>query len=166
MTRHLPHSGTLQLYFIAQSSLRIQTGFIQRNSVFTELTTNPKRLKGQIAAVFTIVHIAFFPQKLAAFFLTNTTVQSVLRQGFTLDCLWKQLPKWCSIILNINFSNIYAVQQDTQSVSMSEFYSALKLARHVSELIGPSSGAFCTSCILRFGMWYSCAYYSTRPVVT
>ena len=25
---------------------------------------------------------------------------------------------------------------------MSEFYSALKLARHVSDLIGPSSGAF------------------------
>ena len=26
------------------------------------------------------------------------------------------------------------------------------LARHVSELIGPSSGAFCTSCIRR--LWY------------
>ena len=38
--------------------------------------------------------------------------------------------------------NIYAVQQDTQSVLMSEFYSALMLARHVSDLIGPSSGAF------------------------
>ena len=38
--------------------------------------------------------------------------------------------------------HIYAVRQDTQSVSMSEFYSALMLARHVSDLIGPSSGAF------------------------
>ena len=33
-----------------------------------------------------------------------------------------------------------------------EVYSALKLARHVSDLIGPSSGAFCTSCIRR--LWY------------
>ena len=31
-------------------------------------------------------------------------------------------------------------------------YSALKLARHVSDFIGPSSGAFCTSCIRR--LWY------------
>ena len=31
------------------------------------------------------------------------------------------------------------------------------LARHVSDLTGPSSGAFCTSCIRRFGMWYYCA---------
>ena len=48
---------------------------------------------------------------------------------------------------------IYAVQQDTQSFSMSEFYSALNLVRHVSDLISPSSGAFCTSCIRRFGTW-------------
>ena len=45
--------------------------------------------------------------------------------------------------------NKYAVQRDTKSVLMSEFYSALMLARHVSDLIGPSSGAFCTSCICR-----------------
>ena len=32
---------------------------------------------------------------------------------------------------------------------ISEFYSALMLARHVSDLTGPSSGAFCTSCIRR-----------------
>ena len=37
-------------------------------------------------------------------------------------------------------------------ILMSKFYSALKLARHVSDLIGPSSGAFCTSCIRR--LWY------------
>ena len=49
---------------------------------------------------------------------------------------------------------------------MSEFYSALMLARHVSDLIGPSSGAFLTSCMCRFGMWYYCAYYSPRPAVT
>ena len=53
----------------------------------------------------------------------------------------------------VSSCNIYAVQQDTQSVLMSEFYSALMLARHVSDLIGPSSGAVCTSCIRRFGMW-------------
>ena len=35
---------------------------------------------------------------------------------------------------------------------MSKFYSALKLALHVSDLIGPSSGAFRTSCIRR--LWY------------
>ena len=45
--------------------------------------------------------------------------------------------------------NIHAVQQHTQSVSMSKFYSALMFARHVSGLIGPSSGAFCTSYIRR-----------------
>ena len=49
-------------------------------------------------------------------------------------------------------SNIYAVQQDTQSVSMNEFYSALMLARHVSDLTRPSSGALFTSCIRR--LWY------------
>ena len=52
----------------------------------------------------------------------------------------------------VSFCNIYAVQQDTQSVSMSEFYSALKLDRHVSDLVGPSSGAIFTSCIRR--LWY------------
>ena len=35
---------------------------------------------------------------------------------------------------------------------MSKFYSALVLALHVSDLIGPSSGAFCTGCIRR--LWY------------
>ena len=38
--------------------------------------------------------------------------------------------------------NIYAVQQDTQSFLMTEFYSSHMLARHVSDLTGPSSGAF------------------------
>ena len=49
---------------------------------------------------------------------------------------------------------------------MSEIYSELMLARHVSDLTGPSSGAFCTSCIGSFGMWYYCSYYSTRPATT
>ena len=48
--------------------------------------------------------------------------------------------------------NIYTVQQDTQSVSMSEFYSALMLARHVSDLTGPSSGAFYK---LYVQIWYA-----------
>ena len=37
-------------------------------------------------------------------------------------------------------------------VLMSNFCSALMLARHVSDITGPSSGAFCTSCIRR--LWY------------
>ena len=49
---------------------------------------------------------------------------------------------------------------------MSEFYSAFMLARHISDLTGPSSGAFLTSCIRRFGMWYYCAHYLTLPAVT
>ena len=55
---------------------------------------------------------------------------------------------------------------------MSKFYSALMLARHVSDLTGPSSGAFCTSCMCR--LWYvvirvlldtSSRYLVTCPVV-
>ena len=37
---------------------------------------------------------------------------------------------------------MYAVQQDTQSFLIIEFYSSRMLARHVSDLTGPSSGAF------------------------
>ena len=51
-----------------------------------------------------------------------------------------------------DYWNIYAVQQYTQIVLMNEFYSSGMLARHVSDLIGPSSGAFCTSCISR--LWF------------
>ena len=46
---------------------------------------------------------------------------------------------------------------------MSEFYSALMIARHFSDFIGPSSGAFCTSCIRR--LWYVvllCVLLDTR----
>ena len=42
--------------------------------------------------------------------------------------------------------NVYAVQQDTQSDFNEWDYTSRMLARHVSDLIGPSSGAFCTSC--------------------
>ena len=49
-------------------------------------------------------------------------------------------------------ANIYAVQQDTQSVFNEWVYSALMLALHVSDLTGLSSGAFCTSCIRT--LWY------------
>ena len=62
-----------------------------------------------------------------------------------------QLLTWyCSDL--VSSCNIYTVQQDTKSVLMSEFYSALMIARYVSDLIGPSSGVFCTSCIRR--LWY------------
>ena len=36
---------------------------------------------------------------------------------------------------------------------MSEFFAAHMLARHISDLTSPFSGAFLTSCIRRFGMW-------------
>ena len=58
-----------------------------------------------------------------------------------LGCYELRTSKWLQVI--------YAVQQDTQSGLMSKFYSALMLARHVSDLIGALSGAFCTSCICR-----------------
>ena len=53
---------------------------------------------------------------------------------------------------NLTEIDIYVVQKDTNVVLMSKFYSALMSALHVLDLIGPSSGAFCTSCIRRF--WY------------
>ena len=49
---------------------------------------------------------------------------------------------------------------------MSKFYSALMLALHVLDLIGPSSGAFLQAVFADSGMWYYSAYYSTRPTVT
>ena len=54
--------------------------------------------------------------------------------------------------LYLSSCNIYAVQQDKQSDFNEWVYSALMLARHVSDLIGPSSGGFCTSCMCR--LWY------------
>ena len=45
-------------------------------------------------------------------------------------------------------------------------FSALMLARHVSDLTGPSSGAFYKLYLQTFGIWYYCAYYSTRPAAT
>ena len=52
----------------------------------------------------------------------------------------------------VSSCNIYAVQQDTQTVLMSEFIQHFLLAWNISDLIGPSSGAFCTSCMCR--LWY------------
>ena len=60
--------------------------------------------------------------------------------------------KKLNTLFQTTWINIYAVQQDTQSDFNEEVYSALMLARHVSDLIGPPSGAFCTSCIRR--LWY------------
>ena len=55
---------------------------------------------------------------------------------------------YCNTLLG----NIYAVQQATQSFLMTEFYSSRMSAPHVSDLTGPSSGVFFTSCMCRFGM--------------
>ena len=56
-------------------------------------------------------------------------------------------------ITNIGLVPIFRImiefQQETQCGLTSKFYSALMLALHVSDLIGPSSRAFCTSCIRR-----------------
>ena len=85
-------------------------------------------------------------------------------ESYTLDCTatgtgnFRYIAVTSSVMFDVVLntyrnSDIYAVQQDTQSFLMSEFYSSHMLARHVSDLIGTSSGAFCTSCIRRFGMW-------------
>ena len=50
----------------------------------------------------------------------------------------------------VSSCNIYAVQQDTQGDFNEWVYSALMLARHVSDLTGPSSGASFTR---QIGMW-------------
>ena len=49
----------------------------------------------------------------------------------------------------VSSCNRYAVQQDTKSVFNEGVFSGLMLARHVSDLTGPSSGAFLTSCVRR-----------------
>ena len=65
----------------------------------------------------------------------------------------KQILAWFDILWTVYHLVIYMQSNKIHSVVlMSEFYSALKLARHISDLIGPSSGAFCTSCIRR--LWY------------
>ena len=61
--------------------------------------------------------------------------------------------------------NIYVVQQDTQSVLRSEFYSELMLARHVSELTGPSSGAFIQAVFADFGMCCNTKNYFVCAVI-
>ena len=66
-----------------------------------------------------------------------------------------------------NFApNIYAVQQDTQSVLMSKFVQHLyqldmfrtSSVHHQERLV--------QAVLADFGMWYYCAYYSTRPAVS
>ena len=79
----------------------------------------------------------------------------ITRHSITAMCVTvlTNLKLYSTRAVTVRLTNTYAVQQDTQSVLMSEFYSSRMLARHVSDLTGPSSGAFCTSCIRRFGMW-------------
>ena len=66
----------------------------------------------------------------------------------------------------VSSCNIYAVQQDTQSVLMSEFI------HHVCQFdmfrTSPvhHQERFVQAVFADFGMWYYCAYYSTRPAVT
>ena len=61
--------------------------------------------------------------------------------------------------------DIYAVQQDTQSFLWLDFYSSHMLARHVSDLTGPSSGAFVYKLYVQ--IWYVVIrYYWTRPAIT
>ena len=51
----------------------------------------------------------------------------------------------------VSSCKIYAVQQDTQSFLMIEFIHYICLTRHVSDLTGPSSGAFYK---LYLQIWY------------
>ena len=62
-----------------------------------------------------------------------------LSEGWN-ELLDKMLPWYC--MDRVSSCNMYAVQKDTQSVFNEWVYSALMLALHVSELTGPSSGAF------------------------
>ena len=50
------------------------------------------------------------------------------------------------IIANFVPRNIYAVQQIHKVFFMTEFYSSRMLARHVSDLTGPSSGGRSETC--------------------
>ena len=52
----------------------------------------------------------------------------------------------------VSSCNIHAVQQDAQSFFMIEFYSSHMLAGHVSDLTGPSSGAFVYKLYVQ--IWY------------
>ena len=65
---------------------------------------------------------------------------------------WRILETYLSNGKKKYICNIHAVQQDTQCVSVSKSHSSRMLALHVSDPTGPSSGAFCTSCIRR--LWY------------
>ena len=71
------------------------------------------------------------------------TRRKVCKRSSNCKLYQKMLTKIC---------DIYAVQQDTQSVLMSKFIQHFLLARNISDLIGPSSGAFCRICICR--LWY------------
>ena len=69
------------------------------------------------------------------FFFTSVTLQELL--SWVRKCaIW-----YCRD--RVSSCNIYAVQQDTLSFFFNDWgYSSHMLARHVSDLIGPSSGAF------------------------
>jgi hypothetical protein len=83
ITRHLLHSGTLPLYFIAHSNLRNYSWMHSMILSIHMIYHKPKMTEGQFAAIFTAENITLFPQHfpvLAAFCLTNTTVQYALRR--------------------------------------------------------------------------------------
>ena len=83
----------------------------------------------------------------------NASKKKAAALSVTLVHLYQNIKRHARKVTNLtSYYNIYAVQQETQCGLNGKFYSALKLARHVSDLIGPSSGAFCTSFIRR--LWY------------
>ena len=72
---------------------------------------------------------------------------SVLVDSFGIFCWTKQLPY--SLITSL----WYICSPTRYTKCFNEWvYSSLMLARHVSDHTGPSSGAFCTSCVCR--LWY------------
>ena len=61
----------------------------------------------------------------------------------------------CKVRVSFCYISIH-ISSPTRYTMWSQWISFIPhflLARHVSDLFGPSSGAFCTSCIRRFGMW-------------
>ena len=89
-------------------------------------------------------------------------------KGNTAELLWKVL-KTCKITdlkKTRKYSRVIYICSPTRYTKRFNdwVYSALMLALHVSDLTGPSSGAFCTSCICRFGMWQHAYCWTCRVV--
>ena len=97
---------------------------------------------------FTVCHISI--AVLWSAFIKTLILKSGYRRkqkkSINLQSFVTYLVAWYNTVCNI-----YAVQQDTQSVLHEWVYSSRMLARHVLDLTGPSSGAFYK---LYLQIWY------------